>query len=90
MINGERTIVLVVTRALLALCAGFVVLVGVATVARPEPRPCHDTTSAPVTTLVLTICAPPADTRLVLTSAAATTVLTWVGSGVLQKRLVRA
>jgi hypothetical protein len=79
----------VVIRALVALCAGFVVLVAVATFARPEPRPCHDTKGPGPQTLVLIICTPPADTRLVLTSAAAGTVLSWIGSGILQKRLVR-
>ena len=89
MTNGERTIVMVVIRALVALCAGFVVLVAVATFARPEPRPCHGTKGPGPQTLVLILCTPPADTRLVLTSAAAGTVLSWIGSGILQKRLVR-
>jgi hypothetical protein len=89
MTNGERTMVMVVMRALVALCAGFVILVAVATFARPEPRPCHDKKGPGLQTLVLIICAPPADTRLVLTSAAAGTVLSWIGSGILQKRLVR-
>ena len=89
MTNGERTIVMVVIRALVALCAGFVVLLAVATFARPGPRPCHDTKGSGPQTLVLIICSPPADTRLVLTSAGVATVLTGVGSGILQKRLVR-
>ena len=82
--------VVVVTRTLLALCAGIIVLVAVATLARPEPRPCRDTVSdIPVGTAPM--CAPPtADTRLVLTSTAAGTVLTWVGGGVLHKRLTRS
>jgi hypothetical protein len=87
--NGDRTIVMVVMRALVALCAGFVVLVAVATLARPEPGPCHDAKGPGPQTLVLVLCSPPADTRLVLTSAAAGTVLSWIGSGILQKRLVR-
>jgi hypothetical protein len=88
MTTGERTIVMVVIRALVALCAGLVVLVAVATFARPEPRPCHDTKGPGLQTLVLIVCNPPADTRLVLTSAGVATVLTWVGSGILQKRFI--
>ena len=90
MTNVERTILVVVMRALLALCAGFVVLVAVATFARPEPGPCRDTVSDIAVGAVPMCVAPTADTRLVLTSAAAATVLTWVGSGILQKRLLRA
>ena len=89
MTNGERTIVMVVIRAVVALCAGFVVLVAVATFAHPGPRPCHGTKGPGLQTLVLLVCSPPADTRLVLTSAGVATVLTWAGSGILQKRLVR-
>jgi hypothetical protein len=88
MTSGQRTIVMVVMRAVIALCAGFVVLVAVATFARPEPGPCHDTNGPGKQTLML--CSPPADTRMVLTSAAAATALTWVGSGILQRRLVHA
>jgi hypothetical protein len=87
MTNGVETIVMVM-RTLLALCAGFVVLVGVATVARPEPGPCRDTVSIPFDAAP-SCAAPTADTRLVLTSAAAASVVTWLGSGILQKRLVR-
>jgi hypothetical protein len=86
MTNGQRTIVMVVMRAVVALCAGLVVLVAVATFARPEPGPCYDTKGQGKQTLAL--CSPLADTRLVLTSAAAATLLTWVGSGMLQRRLV--
>ena len=86
MTNGEKAIVMVVMRALVALCAGFVVLLAVATFARPAPRPCHDTKGPGLQTLVLHICSPPADTRLVLTSAGVATVLTWVASGILPKR----
>ena len=82
--------VVVVMRALVALGAGFVVLVAVATFARRQPRPCHNKKGPGPQTLELIICTPPADTRLVLTSAAAATVLTWVGSGILQRRLVPA
>jgi hypothetical protein len=81
--------VVVVTRTLLALCAGIIVLVAVATVARPEPRPCRDTVSILVGAAPMCV-APTADGRLVLTSAAAATVLAWVGGGRLQKRLVRS
>jgi hypothetical protein len=89
MTNGERTIVMVVIRGLFALCAGFVVLLAVATFARPGPRPCHDRKGPGLQTLVLHVCNPPADTRLVLTSTGVATVLIWVGSGMVQKRLVR-
>ena len=90
MTNGERTIVMVVMRALVALCAGLVVLLAVAAFARPGPRPCHDTKGPGLQTLMLIICRPPADTRLVLTSGGFATVLTWVGSGRWQRRLVQA
>lgn len=80
---------IVVTRALVALCAGCVILIAVAAFARPEPRPCHEKRGPGPHTLELVVCAPPADARLVLTSAAAGTVLIWFASGILQKRLVR-
>jgi hypothetical protein len=88
MTNGQRAIVMMVMRAVVALCVGFVVLVAVATFARPEPGPCDGTKGQGKHLLML--CSPLADTRLVLTSAAAATVLTWVGSGILQRRLVHA
>lgn len=72
--------VVVVTRTLLALCAGIIVLLAVATLARPEPRPCRDTVSNIPVGAAPQCAAPAAETRLVLTSAAAATVLTWVGS----------
>ncbi len=75
-------------RAVIALCAGFVVLVAVATLTRPEPGPCGGTNDQGKQTLML--CSPLADTRLVLASAAAATLLTWVGAGLLQRRLVPA
>jgi hypothetical protein len=82
--------VVLVTRTLLALCAGIIVLVAVATLARPEPQPCRDTVSdIPVRAAPMCV-APTADTWLVLTSAAAATVLTWAGGGVLHKRLMRS
>jgi len=84
--NGQRAIMLVAMRAAVALCVGFVVLVAVATLARPEPGPCDDPKGQGKHLLML--CSPMADTRLVLTSAAAATLLTWVGSGMLQRRLV--
>jgi hypothetical protein len=77
---------MVVMRSVVALCVGFVVLAAVATFARPEPRPCHDPKGRGKHLLML--CSPMADTRLVLTSAAAATLLTWVGSGMVQRRLV--
>jgi len=79
---------MVVMRAVVALCVGFVVLVAVATFARPDPGPCDDTKGQGKHLLML--CSPMADSRLVLTSAAAATLLTWVGSGILQRRLVHA
>lgn len=88
MTNGQRAIVMVVMRVVVALCVGLVVLVAVATFARPEPGPCNDTKGQGKHLLML--CSPLADTRLVLTSAAAATLLTWVGSGILQRRLVHA
>lgn len=82
--------VVVVTRMVLALCAGIIVPMAVATVARPEPRPCRDTVSN-ISVGAAPICAvPTADIRLVLTSAAAATVLAWIGSSALENRLVRA
>lgn len=88
MSNRQRAIVVVVIRAVVALCVGFAVLVAVATFARPEPGPCGGTNDQGKHFLAL--CSPMADTRLVLTSAAAATLLTWVGSGILQRRLVHA
>jgi hypothetical protein len=88
MTNGQRAIGMVVMRAVVALCVGFVVLVAVATLARPEPGPCGGTNDQGKHFLAL--CSPLADTRLVLTSAAAATFLTWFGSGILQRRLVHA
>lgn len=82
--------VVVVTRTLLALCAGIIVFVAVATLARPEPQPCRDTVSDIPVGAAPMCAAPTADTRLVLTSGAAATVLTWVGGGILQKRLMRS
>jgi hypothetical protein len=87
MSNRQRAIVVVVIRAVVALCVGFAVLVAVATFARPEPGPCGGTNDQGKHFLAL--CSPMA-ARLVLTSAAAATVLTWVGSGILQRRLVHA
>jgi hypothetical protein len=87
MTSDSRTIVMVVIRVVVALCVGFVVLVAVATFARPEPGPCHGTKDGKS---LLALCSPPADTRLVLTSGVAATLLTWFGSGMLQRRLVRA
>ena len=86
--NHQRAIVMVAMRAVVALSVGFVVLVAVATFARPEPGPCDGTKGQGKHLLML--CSPMADTRLVLTSAAAATVLTWFGSGILQRRVVRA
>ena len=82
--------VVVVTRTLLALCAGIIVLLAVGTLARPEPRPCRDSVSDIPVGAAPMCAAPTADTRLVLTSAGAATVLTWVGGGILQRRLVRS
>jgi hypothetical protein len=88
MSNRQRAIVVVVMRAVVALCVGFVVLVAVATFARPEPGPCDDPKGQGKHLLML--CSPMADTRLILTGAGAATLLTWVGSGILQRRLVHA
>ena len=53
MTNGERAVATVVIRGLFALCAGFVVLLAVATFARPGPRPSHERTGPGLQTLVL-------------------------------------
>lgn len=94
MVDAEVKLLLrgavVVMRTLVALCAGIVVLVAVATFARPEPRPCRDTVSNTVVGGSPMCAAPTADGRLVLTSGAAATVLAWAGGGVLQKRLERS
>jgi hypothetical protein len=82
------TIVMVVMRAVVALSVGLVVLVAVGTFARPEPGPCDDPKGQGKHLLML--CSPLADMRLVLTSGAAATLLTWVGSGRLQRRLMHA
>ena len=84
MTNGQRAIVIVVMRVVVALGVGFVVLVAVAALARPEPGPCDNPKSQGKHLLAL--CSPMADSRVVLTSAAAATLLTWVGSGMLQRR----
>ena len=89
MTNRQRGIVMLVMRGVVALSVGFVVLLAVATFARPEPGPCDGMTD-PQGKQLLMLCSPLADTRLVLTSAAAATLLTWFGSGILQRRLVHA
>jgi hypothetical protein len=88
MTNGQRAIVMVVMRAVVALCVGFVVLLAVATFARPDLGPCDNTKGQGKQLLALS--SPPADTRLVLTSAAAATILSWFGSGILQRRVGHA
>jgi hypothetical protein len=82
--------VVLVTRALVAVCVGVIVLLAVATLARPEAQPCRDTVSdIPVPAVPMCV-TPTADTWLVLTSAAGATLLTWAGGGVLHRRLRRS
>jgi hypothetical protein len=85
--EGVRSVV-VASRVILVLFAGFAGIVGVATAARPEPVACRDTVVVVVDPSAMCV-ARNADTRLVLTGAVAAGAIAWLGSGQLQRRFLR-
>lgn len=84
----DAAILIVVVRAVFAMAAGLAGLIGVSIAARPDPGPCRDTVTIPVSRSPMCV-GPQADIRLVMGGATAAVAVAWIGSGEVKKRISR-